>query len=113
MDPVPLFLMGRNPAAHERDLAAALSNFAHGLTKIGRRGEALTAIQDAVPIWRRLAAQNPDYSSSLATSLSNLSNRLAEVGRRDEALTAIKRPSRCTAGWPPCTPPTNPTSRCR
>ncbi|MDH2394172.1 tetratricopeptide repeat protein, partial [Streptomyces sp. HNM0663] len=58
---------------------------------VGRRDEALTATQEAVDVYRRLAAGNPAaYEPDLAGSLSNLGNRLSEVGRRDEALTATQ-----------------------
>ncbi|MEU5200940.1 SAV_2336 N-terminal domain-related protein, partial [Streptomyces scabiei] len=67
------------------------STFGIRPTEVRSRGEALTAIEEAVGIRRRLAEDNPAaYEPELAASLSNLGNRLAEVGRRGEALTAIE-----------------------
>ena len=61
------------------------------LAEAGRRGEGLTAIEEAVTIYRRLAAANPAaYEPALAMSLNNLSVRLGEAGRRGEGLTAIE-----------------------
>lgn len=46
----------------------------------------MAAIQEAVEVYRRLAAANPAaYEPDLAQSLNNLSIRLVEAGRRDEA----------------------------
>jgi tetratricopeptide (TPR) repeat protein len=78
----------------ERDdgtLAGWLSDLSVRLGALGRREEALTAIEDAVTIRRRLAEARPDASlPDLAMSLNNLSLRLADLGRREEALTAIE-----------------------
>ena len=75
-----------NPAAYEPALAASLTNLSIQLADAGRRDEGLTAIQDAVKVYRRLAAANPAACEpDLATSLNNLSVNLAEAGRRDRA----------------------------
>jgi tetratricopeptide (TPR) repeat protein len=66
-----------------------LSNFGVRLTAIGRREEALAASQDAVAIYRRLAATRPDaFLPDLASSLNNISVCLSNLGRREEALAA-------------------------
>ncbi|MEU4038257.1 tetratricopeptide repeat protein, partial [Streptomyces collinus] len=76
-----------NPAA----LAASLSNLGVRLAEAGRRDEALTAAEEAVEIYRRLAADNPTaHGPDLALSLSNLGVRLADAGRRNEALTVAE-----------------------
>ncbi|MFI1585100.1 tetratricopeptide repeat protein [Embleya sp. NPDC020630] len=81
-----------DPAAHEPDLARSLSNLGIRLSEVGRRGEALTAEQQAVGIRRRLAAENPAaHEPDLARSLSNLGVWLSDVGRRGEALTAAEQ----------------------
>ncbi|MCX4671822.1 tetratricopeptide repeat protein [Streptomyces sp. NBC_01381] len=81
-----------NPAAYQPDLAASLSNLGIRLSEAGRRGEALTAVEQAVEIRRRLAADNPAaHEPDLATSLANLSIQLSEVGRRRDALTATEQ----------------------
>jgi len=52
----------------------------------GRRAQGLTAIQDAVEIYRRLAEANPaGYEPALAAALNNLSIALAEAGRKKES----------------------------
>ena len=69
----------------------SLNNLSVRLADLGRREEALAAIQEAVTIRRELAAARPDaFRPDLATSLNNLSVRLADLGRREEALAAIQ-----------------------
>jgi tetratricopeptide (TPR) repeat protein len=59
------------------------------LAEAGRRAEALAASQEAVDLYRELAAGNRDaYLPNLAMSVNNHALRLAEAGRRAEALTA-------------------------
>ncbi|MFE6164126.1 tetratricopeptide repeat protein, partial [Streptomyces sp. NPDC056486] len=59
-----------NPDAYEPDLAMSLNNLSVGYGATGRRAEALTAIEEATAIRRRLAAANPDpYEPDLANSL--------------------------------------------
>jgi len=60
------------------------------LSELGRREDALTAIDEAVRIRRALAEARPDaFLPDLAASLNNQSGRLSELGRREDALTAI------------------------
>jgi tetratricopeptide (TPR) repeat protein len=48
--------------------------------------EGLAASEEAVSVYRRLAAASPAaYEPDLASSLNNLSVRLTEAGRREEA----------------------------
>ena len=69
----------------------SLNNLSVRLADLGRREDALAAIQEAVGIYRELAAARPDaFRPDLATSLNNLSVRLADLGRREEALAAIQ-----------------------
>ena len=70
-------------------LARSLNNLSARLSDLGRREEALAAIQEAVTIRRELAAARPDaYRPDLAASLNNLSADLAALGRQEEALAA-------------------------
>jgi hypothetical protein len=56
---------------------------------LGRRDEALSAAEEAVQVWRQLAATNPAaFGPGLSRSLLNLGNQLSEMGRREEALAA-------------------------
>jgi tetratricopeptide (TPR) repeat protein len=58
--------------------------------ELGRREEALAAIDEAVGLRRALAASRPDaFTPTLANSVNNRSRRLAELGRREEALAVI------------------------
>jgi tetratricopeptide (TPR) repeat protein len=58
---------------------------------MGRRAEALQATQEAVDLYRRLAAQHPDaFLPDLANSLTNLSNVLFALDRWEEALQAAQ-----------------------
>ncbi|MFD9590662.1 tetratricopeptide repeat protein [Streptomyces sp. NPDC059980] len=72
-------------------LALSLSNLGVFLSEVGRRGEALANTQEAVDVYRLLAAQYPAaYRPNLAGVLSNLGMQLSEVGRREEALVATR-----------------------
>ena len=91
----------------------SLNNLSTALAELGRREEALAAIDEAVSLYRRLAAARPDaFTPDLARSLNNLSIRLADLGRREEALAAIDEAVTATGGWPPPartrSPPTSP-----
>jgi tetratricopeptide (TPR) repeat protein len=69
----------------------SLNNLGVMLSEMGRRAEALQATQEAVDLYRQLAAQHPDaFPPYLAASLANLGNRLSEMGRRAEALQATQ-----------------------
>jgi tetratricopeptide (TPR) repeat protein len=80
-----------NPAAHQDDLAAALSNLGVRLDRVGRYEEALEATQEAVALRRVLAADNPAaHQDDLAIALDHLGIQLHEVGRYEEALEATQ-----------------------
>jgi len=79
------------PGAHVPALAGALNNLSVRLIILGRREDALTAIQEAVTLRRALAAAHPDaFAPDLAKSLNNLAATLDAVGRREDALTTIQ-----------------------
>ncbi|MEO6195441.1 MAG: tetratricopeptide repeat protein [Thermoanaerobaculia bacterium] len=72
-------------------LAQLLNNLSNRLSDLGRREEALAACEEAVELYRQLAAARPDaFRPNLASSLNNLSNRLSDLGRREEALVACE-----------------------
>ncbi|MFE4752407.1 tetratricopeptide repeat protein [Streptomyces mirabilis] len=59
------------------------------MSEIGRRADALDAVEQAVEIYRRLAADDPAaYESDYAASLSSLGVCFSEAGRHAEALNA-------------------------
>jgi tetratricopeptide (TPR) repeat protein len=77
-------------SAGEAGRAVWLNTLAVLLGDLGRREEALAAIDEALTAYRALAEARPDaFLPSLATSLNNQSNRLSDLGRREEALAAI------------------------
>ena len=79
------------PDLPEDQRAFVLNNLSVHLSEAGDRAGALTAIREAVDIYRRLALANPArFEPDLAMSLNNLSNRLGEAGDRAGALTAIR-----------------------
>ena len=53
---------------------------------MGRRQDALAPAEEAVQLYRELAATNPAFLPDLAAALNNLGNRYSEVGRRQDAL---------------------------
>ncbi|MHC4357022.1 MAG: tetratricopeptide repeat protein, partial [Planctomycetota bacterium] len=85
--------LGKKEESEETLLEQArlLNNLGPRLSDLGRREDALTAAQEAVEIYRRLAKDRPDaFLPDLAMSLNNLGNRLSELGRREDALTAAQ-----------------------
>ena len=80
----------QEPNAASR-LAGSLNNLSVRLADLGRREDALAAIEEAVTIRRELAAARPDaFGPHLADSLNNLSNRLGGLGRPEDALAAVE-----------------------
>ena len=72
-------------------LARSLNNQSVRLADLGRREDALAAIEEAAGIRRELAAARPDaFRPDLASSLNNLAVRLAGLGRAEDALAAIE-----------------------
>lgn len=71
------------------ELARHLNNLGYRLGNLGRHGEALEAILQALDLYRKLAHQRPDsFLPNLAMSHNNLGNRLRSLGRHEEALEA-------------------------
>ncbi len=80
------------PDAFLPDLAMSLNNQSNRLAGLGRREEALAAIEQATGIYRQLAEARPDaFLPDLAMALNNQSVHLAGLGRREEALAAIEQ----------------------
>jgi tetratricopeptide (TPR) repeat protein len=78
-------------SANDEERAGNLVNWSFWLSELGRREEALAAVEEAVTIRRELAAARPDaFLPGLATALNNQSNRLSGLGRREEALAAVE-----------------------
>lgn len=72
-------------------LAGTLNNLANRLFDLGRRKEALDAIEEAVDLYRFSASIQPDaFRSGLAASLVSLSRYRSEFGQSDGALDAIE-----------------------
>lgn len=69
------------------------------LAEVGRREDALPAIEQAVAIRRRLADEAPErFLPDLAMSINNLAVRLADVDRTDEAERAGEEAEEITRG---------------
>ena len=74
------------------------------LSGLGRREDALTAIEETVKIRRGLAAARPDaFLPDLATSLNNQSNTLSDLGRREDALRPTSHDARKPSAIPTLT----------
>ncbi len=69
-------------------LAWALSYLAVSLRDLGRHHDALTAQEEALSLYRPLAADNPARLPDLARSLTSLGISLRDLGRHHDALTA-------------------------
>ena len=80
----------RDPTTQPDDrirTADLLDSAATYLATIGRRDQALAHAEEAVTLYRELAAHNRDaYLPALAMSVNNYAVDLAEAGRRDQAL---------------------------
>lgn len=90
-------LTARNAAAYEWTLATALDNLGARLTnlslvrQIQPSAAAVDYTEEAVRIFRRLAAANPGrFERDFARGLGNLAARLMDVGRLDEALAVAR-----------------------
>ncbi|KAF7973902.1 hypothetical protein HWV62_14048 [Athelia sp. TMB] len=73
--------------------ARVLCSLAKRLSYVGRFEEGLQAVQDAVDLYRSLAAESADpslFHPSLAWTLNDKSIRLSHLARRDEALAACQ-----------------------
>jgi tetratricopeptide (TPR) repeat protein len=76
----------------DSERARWLVDLSNRLGDLGRREEALAAIEESVTIRRQLADSRPDvFLPDLVSALNNLSARLSELGRPEEALTSIEQ----------------------
>ena len=67
------------------------NNLANRLSDLGQREAALAAAQEAVDLYRALAAARPDaFTPDLAGSLNNLASFLSDLGQREAALIAAQ-----------------------
>ncbi|MDG4763765.1 tetratricopeptide repeat protein [Solwaraspora sp. WMMD406] len=81
-------LRGAAATIESSDRASLLTVHSVRLAEVGRRAEALTAGEEAVNLYRELAATDRDtHLPDLAGSVNNHALWLAEAGRRTEALT--------------------------
>jgi tetratricopeptide (TPR) repeat protein len=70
--------------------ARLLTNLSTRLAGLGRREDALAAIDEAVGLFRQLVVDRPEaFTPNLARSLHTLSGMQAALGRREDALAAI------------------------
>jgi tetratricopeptide (TPR) repeat protein len=61
------------------------------IADLGRREEALAAVEEAAGLYRALAAARPGvFRPYLANALNTLSNRLSALGRHEDALAAVE-----------------------
>jgi tetratricopeptide (TPR) repeat protein len=73
---------------HDHVLAVALRYLSNRLSALGRRDEALSAIEESVAIQRAITERSDGSVPELALSLVDLSSFLGELGRLEEALSA-------------------------
>ena len=85
-------IASRLPAGTEPAVRAYwLSNLGLRLAELARPAEALNAEQEAVAVYRELAAADPErYRTDLAAILNSLGKRFSQLGRPVEALTAVE-----------------------
>ena len=63
-----------------------MNNLGIHYANLGRHHDALPPTEEAVTLYRDLAADNPAHLPNLAMALSNLGNHYAELGRYADAL---------------------------
>ena len=71
-------------------LADALTSYGLSLTDLGRHREALAANEEALALYRDLAAANPAHQPHLANALNSYGTSLRDLGRHREALAAFQ-----------------------
>jgi tetratricopeptide (TPR) repeat protein len=74
----------------EENLANALRIHSVRLSELGRYREGLTFSQEALALWRDLAAANSVHLPDLARALHSQSTYLRDLGRYQESLTAVE-----------------------
>ena len=106
--------IGGEPDAASR-LAGSLNNLSVRLADLGRREEALAAIEEAAAIYRELAAARPDaFRPDLARSLNNLSAGWPTWGGGRRRWPRSRKPSPSAGSWPrPARTRSAPTWPCR
>ena len=70
------------------DLADALNSYGASLRDLGRHRDALAAKEEALALYRDLAAANPAHQPSLAGALNSYGTSLRDLGRHRDALAA-------------------------
>ena len=69
----------------------ARNNLSTRMSDLGRREDALAAVDEAATLYRQLADARPDaFLPNLASALNNLSVLLSGLGRREDALAAVE-----------------------
>ncbi len=90
------------------DLAAASDALGSRRARSGQLMTAVASAEEAVALWRELAAANPAFTPDLAGALNNLGIRYSQVGRRGEAIApaeeAVARYRELAAANPAFTP---------
>ena len=80
-------LAADNPAAHQADLATALSNLGIWLDRVGRSAEALAARTESVRLYRALALADPGlYRDEYRRRLTALRKEFDQKGMQYEAI---------------------------
>ena len=72
------------------DLARALIGYGISLADLGQHRDALAAMEEAVALWRDLAAANPAHQPDLANALNHYGISLRDLGRHRDALAAME-----------------------
>ena len=81
----------RQRADNDVDIALALGRLGIRLGGVGRHRDALEAAEEALELWRQLAAADPEaHTVNLARTVAGLGTRLGEVGRHRDALEAME-----------------------
>jgi hypothetical protein len=81
---------GRTLVLRRTELARSLGNLSNRLAETNKRGEALTAAEQAVESFWQLTSADQRHRREFVSALANLGLCLADVGRRDDALKATR-----------------------
>jgi nucleoside phosphorylase/tetratricopeptide (TPR) repeat protein len=79
------------PEGMDKERARLLNNLGNWQNTLGQREAALASTQEAVGLYRKLAAARPEaFLPDLASSLNNLGNRQSDLGQHEAALASTQ-----------------------
>lgn len=80
------------PGSHRSDIAASLHNLGNIQTILGMYPQAVLSFEEAIPLFRTVAHENPNYAAQFASLLVNYGSALLpHLGRLEDGLAAVEQ----------------------